>query len=418
MINPLSTEWSHVRVDWLMDEVRQAVSPEQLAGREVFHYSIPALTEYGDGIVEDGDSIASSKPKLRGGELLVSKLNPRKSHILVARAPVDPTVCSGEFIVLRPRSCDVRFMFYVFASEVVRQELSSRVQSVTKSHQRVGPDDIAKLWVRVPNLETQRRIANFLDSETARIDLLVGKKRALLERLVLRSMSKIHVAVRGADEGIRIAHPSGLDWLGPARREWPTSHIGLVADLYPGVGFPDEYQGEREGDFPLLKASDLGGAGAGDLGIDSAANWVSAEVAQRLRGKPAPIGTIVFPRIGAALNGRNRRILRRAALFDNNLVGIRFREGDPEYWARLLLLLDLGGIAQPGPVPSVGAGQLAAVRVPLPPPEEQTRIARRLRPDLERMETLRAKIGAQLQSIGEHRRALITAAVTGRSKPV
>jgi len=153
-----------------MDELRESLRPEQLAGREVFHYSIPALSEHGDGVIEDGDSIASSKFVLRGGELLVSKLNPRKGHVYVARAPLTPTVCSSEFIVLRPRACDVRFMFYFFSSETVRQELAARVQSVTKSHQRVGPDEITKMWVRVPNVRVQRAIADFLDRETARLD--------------------------------------------------------------------------------------------------------------------------------------------------------------------------------------------------------------------------------------------------------
>src|SRR6266545_2806608 len=49
-------------------------------------------------------------------------------------------------------------------------QLAARVQSVTKSHQRVGPDEITKMWVRVPNVRVQRAIADFLDRETARLD--------------------------------------------------------------------------------------------------------------------------------------------------------------------------------------------------------------------------------------------------------
>ncbi len=192
-----------------MDEVRESVTPQSLAGKEVFHYSIPAIAEHGDGIVEYGDAIGSAKPRLLGGELLVSKLNPRKGHVLIARAPLDPTICSGEFIVLKPRACDVRFMFYVFSSEVVRQELDARVQSVTKSHQRVDPGDITKLWISAPGLDLQRHIAGFLDRETTRMDELIQQRRNLVRLVESRRGAVRSNAVLG-----RIAsswHPSQLE---------------------------------------------------------------------------------------------------------------------------------------------------------------------------------------------------------------
>ena len=55
--------------------------------------------------------------------------------------------------------------------------------SVTRSQQRVRPDVLTKMWVRFPTVAGQRAIADYLDTETARIDALIAKKRRLSDRL-------------------------------------------------------------------------------------------------------------------------------------------------------------------------------------------------------------------------------------------
>jgi type I restriction enzyme S subunit len=47
----------------------------------------------------------------------------------------------------------------------------------------------------LPPLDTQKRIARYLDEKTARIDALIGKKRELLERLAEKRQALITHAV-------------------------------------------------------------------------------------------------------------------------------------------------------------------------------------------------------------------------------
>jgi type I restriction enzyme, S subunit len=75
---------------------------------------------------------------------------------------------------------DPRFGFYVYTSSPVRELISATVQSVTRSHQRANPEDITKIWLPVPPFETQRRIADYLDRETERIDALIAAKEKVL----------------------------------------------------------------------------------------------------------------------------------------------------------------------------------------------------------------------------------------------
>ena len=74
-------------------------------------------------------------------QLLVSKLNPRKSTICIAYPHNELTICSTEFISLVPRDSKInlQFAYYVFLMHETTQLLDSMVESVTKSHQRVQP---------------------------------------------------------------------------------------------------------------------------------------------------------------------------------------------------------------------------------------------------------------------------------------
>jgi type I restriction enzyme, S subunit len=175
------------RLDWLVREERQTVNPVDIASDSAFHYSIPALDELGDGQYEPVSEIGSAKLLLSGGEVLISKLNPRLPRVMVAEAHEKPTVASTEFIALRPgKDIDHRFLVYWLTSDSVRQLLESATLSVTRSQQRVRPEILTKSWVAIPSLEEQRVIADFLNIETARIDALISKKRQLQGRLTER----------------------------------------------------------------------------------------------------------------------------------------------------------------------------------------------------------------------------------------
>src|SRR5580658_9903538 len=92
-----------IRMDWIAAPVRDTVSLAEIQQQTVFHYSIPFLDEYGDGALQEGVEIESAKQRILGGELLVSRLNPRKSRVIVTTPHDELSVCSGEFVVLKQR---------------------------------------------------------------------------------------------------------------------------------------------------------------------------------------------------------------------------------------------------------------------------------------------------------------------------
>ncbi len=85
--------------------------------------------------------------------------------------------------------------------------------------------------------------------------------------------------------------------------------IGDVSKLVSGYGFPITLQGQ-EGTIPFYKVSDMNSMGNETEMVDSN-NYVSIELAQQQKWSLAPQGTVIFPKIGAAIATNKKRILSK-----------------------------------------------------------------------------------------------------------
>ncbi|MBY3186673.1 restriction endonuclease subunit S [Rhizobium laguerreae] len=156
------------------------------------------------------------------------------------------------------------------------------------------------------------------------------------------------------------------------------ARLGDLVEFYAGFGFPNQYQGSVEGEIPFAKVSDISRAlEDGGNAIYRAANYVSGEVAHKLRAKPFPTGTIVFAKIGEAIRKNRRALTTREMLFDNNVMGVRPMNGkiDIDYLFRYLDTVDFYKLANTTAVPSLRKSVLGELQIPLPPLDEQRRIA-------------------------------------------
>ena len=127
-----------------------------------------------------GESPSRARRIARGGDILVSTVR----TYLRAIATVDESsqeglVASTGFCVVRPADeVDGGFLGWAVKSEPFIAEVVSR--SVGASYPGINADDLAKIEVPIPPIETQKKIASFLDEESAKIDVLVEKVNKML----------------------------------------------------------------------------------------------------------------------------------------------------------------------------------------------------------------------------------------------
>ncbi len=358
-------------------------------------------------MVEDSSTIQSAKFHLFGDELLVSKLNPRKTRVVEVQSHELPAVGSTEFVSLVPWGCDRRFLGYLLKSETTRQELDSRVQSVTRSHQRVSPEEVLRLSVKLPPRDDQRRITDFLDAEVARIDALVAAKKrasdliderrvALTSKLCLRGVRE-YPAVKDSEIGPLGTVPS--HWSVVRNKNLIREVSDLSVDGFEELLTVSHLTGvtpRSEKNVYMFMAESMAGykkCQSGDLVINTLWAWMGALGFSKYDGIVSPAyGVYRFTSDGLLSDYFD--LLYRTPEYVCEMT--RYSKG---VWSSRLRLYP---------------ESFLALGVPVPPLDEQKEIVRTLEEELEPERRLQEKIRQSNSLLLERRQALITAAVTGQ----
>ena len=169
----------------------------------------------------------------------------------------------------------------------------------------------------------------------------------------------------------------------------PTVRLGEIASLQAGIGFPPALQGRKTGDFPFAKVGDISRCGRSDSSVLSTADhYVDQADIARLRAKLIPAGSILFAKIGEAIRQNHRVVAGCDMLIDNNaMAAIPTNRVDGRFLYNYLKTVDFYALAPATTVPALRKSELETLRVPLPPLEEQRRIAA----ILDQAETLRTQ---------------------------
>jgi len=102
---------------------------------------------------------------------------------------------------------------------------------------------------------------------------------------------------------------------------WHHVEMGKVANVVSGYGFPREYQGLTDEEFPFFKVGDMNLPG-NEKCMTTIANTISGTTLKELKAKAFPKGTIIFPKIGAAIATNKKRMLTQPSVVDNNVMGL------------------------------------------------------------------------------------------------
>lgn len=187
--------------------------------------------------------------------------------------------------------------------------------------------------------------------------------------------------------------------------EWLPSKIGEVATVFQGFGFPNKYQGQKNGELPFCKVGDISATvDIGEKTIYTAANYVDYSLLPELHAKPIPVGATIFAKIGEAIRSNKRVKTGVACLIDNNAAAVKAGDTITDdflfYVMSQISLTDYSG----GIVPSVNKSTIEAIPILLPPTiEEQEKIAL----CLSEIDELIAAQGRNVDALKERKRGLM-----------
>lgn len=349
----------------------------------------------------------SPELKLRKGDVLLAKDGNTLGIVNIVRFLPRSATVNGSIAVIRPFGIDSTFLKYLLESQFIQATINQLKGGMGVPH--LFQWDIKRLPAPLPPRQEQRRIADFLDVETARIDALMNtsSRQAELMKEKITETFRYHTTVHGG-----AVRATDVPWMPAINEDWPLPKVGYHFLTGSGTTPTSSNETYFHGDHPWVNSGDLRD------GIIEARSQVSDEA---IRDFPAlklhPSGTLVVAMYGQGETKGRVGILRESScvnqacctLLPLNLISVDFAF----YWFRAHRK---GIVAQ-----AYGAGQpnlsqqlIRQLKIPAPPMDEQKEISYYLASLEQGMEHKIGRLETRSLLLAERRQALITAAVTGQ----
>lgn len=163
--------WKTERFGELNNFVSKNITPDKNSSETFELYSVPAFPT-GNPEYQQGKEIGSTKQAVLPDDVLVCKINPRINRVWVVRQKSKSRqIASSEWIVFRNEKIFPDFAKYYFFSPMFRDMLCEDVSGVGGSLTRARPQIVSRLPVVFPSaLDEQKRIVAKLDRLLAKVD--------------------------------------------------------------------------------------------------------------------------------------------------------------------------------------------------------------------------------------------------------
>ena len=192
-------EWEWKELEDISERLRSTTDPSNNPMEKFEYYSMPFFDKYKKPRTIKGNEIKSRKRTLNGGEIMISRLNPRKKRIWKVNQNNKNKIASTEFVALKLYNTEINrdFLYYYLHSEKVTNFLKNKVTASTKSRKRVPYSEVMKLKVPVPPLEEQKMIVEKLDSILEEFEEINSIKETGREIVNILSKSVLNEAFKG-----------------------------------------------------------------------------------------------------------------------------------------------------------------------------------------------------------------------------
>ncbi|QYJ75714.1 restriction endonuclease subunit S [Shewanella sp. FJAT-52076] len=377
------------------------------------------ITEPSTYITREGFASSSAK-WIPTNALVMALAGQGKTKGMVAQLGIRATCNQSMAAIIPKEKFTPRFLYWWLVSNY------QNIRNMAGGEQRDGLnlDMLGSIPCPQLPLPEQTAIADFLDRETGRIDILMAKKRqliallkdkrsALISRIVTRGLPEAIAGEFGLEPHTRFKD-SGIEWLGQVPEEWD------VLPFTKYVGEKSDYRGKTpektdDGIF-LVTAKNVR---MGFIDYETSKEYVAKEDYDEIMRRGLPkLGDILFT---------TEAPLGNVALVDDENVAmaqriIRFRMRPKRFESKFTLYgmmsdhfqNQLKSLSTGSTAEGLKASKLTILRLICPPLPEQTAIAAYLDRETAKLDRLVEKVDAAIVCLQEYRTALITAAVTGK----
>lgn len=318
----------------------------------------------------------------------------------IARVPL---VSNQTFIGVTPHDrLESRYLFYLLAS--ASAELQARATGAIQQY--LSRNDFSTLRIPLPPRCVQSLIADYLDSETARIDALIDRKQRFIDLLLEKRTALITQAVtKGLNPDAEVKD-SGALWLGGVPAHWDVKPNKYLLKLH------QRSVGDDSGAYVLLSLT-LRGLIRRDI-ESGAGKWPSSfDTYQVVRA-----GELVFCLFDVDETPRTVGFAKETGMVTGAYT---VAECLPPVAAKFIyyLFISFDSDKRLKPLYSglrkvIRPDRFLSAKMPAPSRKEQQAIVEYLDEQTAKIDGLVEKTSCSIDLLREYRTALISAAVTGQ----
>lgn len=359
---------------------------------------------------------------IKSGDLLIEKSGGGEKTLVgcVVLFTHEFDAITSNFVArMRPLAeFDSQFLCYAFGNLYQGRVNYPSVKQVT-GIQNLDAESYLQERFCFPTRVEQTQIARFLDHETARIDALIEEQQRLIELLKEKRQAVIsHAVTKGLDPTVPMKD-SGVEWLGEVPAHWEVKRLRYLLKENGLIRGP--FGGDLKKEIFVesgIKVYEQKNAIYRDFSLGD--SFITQNKFSEMRRFEVKVGDYIMSCSGTI--GRVYRIPEGApvGIINQALLVIRFSEELGFEFADWIFVANffvnqIIDNSQGGAMKNlVGMDVFTSISMPVPPVQEQLSIAKYLRGEISRFDSLISAAGQAVNLMQERRSALISAAVTGK----
>ena len=341
-------------------------------------------------------------------DILFGKLRPYLAKVYLN---TKRQCCSSEFCVIKILENNTKYFWYQLISHgfifmVDRSTYGTKMP-------RANSDFIRSLYVSIPPLSEQQRIAEFLDRKCAEIDSIIAKTKATVEEY--KALKQV-VITQAVTKGIRPDRPmkdSGVEWIGDIPQEWSKDKVFRVfSTIGSGTTPKSSDESKYEGNINWIQSGDINGGIITEVNNHLSIEAINKYSALRMYALPfiviamygASIGNISISKIDSCVN-------QACCVLAEPKININYAFLSIKAAKNYLITKAVGGGQ-----PNISQDIVKSLWLPIPPLPEQKSIADYLDHKCAEIDRLIAAKEQLLTELESYKKSVIYEYVTGKKE--
>lgn len=334
---------------------------------------------------------------LMSGDFVINKMKSWQGSYGVSKYE---GIVSPAYFTCKLRGVDPQFFSQAIRSKAYIGFFMQYSKGIRVDQWDLDPSSMKDIPFILPPLDEQKKIVPYLNAATAKIDEVIAQQQCMINLLNERKKIVInHAVTKGFNPNVKYKE-TGIAWIGAIPEHWQLMQLRYTATNHDNLRQPITAD-QRDRNDPQY---DYYGASG---------------VIDRIDHYNVDDKVLLIGEDGANLVLRNLPLVYKAEgkfWVNNHAHILKPRGNDYDFMALVLEAADYTLFITGSAQPKLSQANMNAVKLPIPPIEEQREIVAGIKPKLEKIDSFIEQHSSMVSFLQERKQIIINDVVTGKVK--